>query len=145
MANEEHRDITVKLRKAGWEVEITCSESQLKQAIENVLSSLNVPPQTTAQFARDEQVSPGTKTCKGLIVDLWEEGWFTQERSLSDVDTEIARRGYHYDRTGVSHSIRELVIENTLRREGNMRSYSYIQKRPPTNELSQEDVSATSC
>ncbi len=132
MQEENSKQITVKLRKAGWEVEITCSESQLKQAIENVLSALETSVQgVSAGSEACRANNSGHKTCKGLILDLWEDSWFAQERALSEVHEEIARRGYHYDRTAVSHSLRELVIENVLTREGNMRNYTYIQKRPP--------------
>jgi hypothetical protein len=47
------------------------------------------------------------------------------------VDEEIARRGYHYDRTAVAHALTDLVKENILTREGVMRNYTYIQKKPP--------------
>ena len=130
MTLEPTRTITVKLRKGGWEVEITCTEAQLKSAIESVLATLetsNVPK------AADQPPSTGNKTCRGLIVELWQEGWFTQERALSEVHEELARRGYHYDKTAVSHSLTDLVRENMLTRLGNMRNYTYIQKRPPQN------------
>ncbi len=132
MQEGNSKEITVKLRKAGWEVEITCSESQLKQAIESVLSSLqeSAPPISGGNEA-DRLNNTGNKTCKGLIIDLWEDSWFSHARALSEVHEEIARRGYHYDRTAVSHSLRELVIENVLTREGSMRNYTYVQKRPP--------------
>ncbi|HVB12672.1 MAG TPA: hypothetical protein VNE86_06025 [Nitrososphaerales archaeon] len=65
-----------------------------------------------------------------MILELWEESWFNEARALSEVHEEIARRGYHYDRTAVSHSLTDLVRENVLFRQGNMRNYSYIQKRP---------------
>ncbi len=70
------------------------------------------------------------KTCRGLILELWEESWFEEPRSLSEVHEEIARRGYHYDKTAVSHSLTDLVRESVLSRNGNMRNYTYIQKRP---------------
>jgi predicted transcriptional regulator len=64
-------------------------------------------------------------------MEFWKEGWFTGERNLSDVHEELARRGYHYDRTAVSHALTDLVRENVLTRVGMMRSYRYIQKKPP--------------
>jgi len=42
----------------------------------------------------------------------------------------MSRRGYHYDRTAVSHTLADLVREGTLFREGSMRNYRYIQKYP---------------
>src|SRR5579871_5312605 len=100
MAQSPRREITVKLRRAGWEVEITCSESQLKQAIDGVLSSLNVagsPSPASSPLEEKLGNQQGSKTCRGLIVDLWKESWFGQGRSLGQVHEEIARRGYHYD------------------------------------------------
>ncbi|MEM3803099.1 MAG: hypothetical protein QXX17_01685 [Conexivisphaerales archaeon] len=62
---------------------------------------------------------------------MWKEGWFSQPRSLSEVDEELGRRGYHYDRTAVSHSLTDLVREQVLSREGAPRNYRYVQKKPP--------------
>jgi hypothetical protein len=124
--------ITVRLKRGGWEIEITCSEEKLKQAIDSVLSSLSstsANPNVTAESGVSEA---SKKTCRGLIVDLWQEGWFSQGRSLSQVDQEIERRGYHYDRTAVSHALTDLVRENILTRDGPPRNYVYVQKKPPT-------------
>jgi hypothetical protein len=132
MAEAAGNKITVKLRKGGWEVEITCSEPQLKQAIESVLASLNATGQVVASLHPEEvQTGTGNKTCRGLIIELWREGWFSEGKSLAQVHEEIARRGYHYDRTAVSHALRDLVLETILTRQGNSRNYQYIQKRPP--------------
>jgi hypothetical protein len=134
MASEPENRITVTLKKAGWEVEITCNEDQLKRSIESVLSSLDTkgsvilpgqPPQT------ETAIDTGKKTSRGLILELWQEKWFSEPRSLSEVHDEIARRGYHYDKTAISHALTDLVRETSLTRQGNPRSYSYIQKRPP--------------
>lgn len=127
----EGQNIVVKLRKAGWEVEISASESQLKQAIDTVLSSLNASSQATSTLTNYESPNLGNKTCRGLIVELWKDGWFSEGRSLALVHDEIGRRGYHYDRTAVSHALRDLVMENILTREGSSRNYLYIQKKPP--------------
>ena len=69
--------------------------------------------------------------CRDLIETLWQENWFTKERNLSEVDEELSRRGYHYDKTSISHSLKDLVRENILTRNGSMRNYRYVQKRPP--------------
>ena len=36
--------------------------------------------------------------CRDLIELLWQENWFNGERNLSEVDEELSRRGYHYDK-----------------------------------------------
>lgn len=140
----ENKNITVKLKKAGWEVEITCSEDQLQKAVESVLSSLASSPAGTLLPPVEEKARAGaTKTCRGLILELWEESWFSAPRALSEVHEEIARRGYHYDRTAVSHSLADLVLSNILSRQGNMRNYAYIQKRPPDSAKAQAEQHST--
>jgi hypothetical protein len=129
----EKKTITVRLKKAGWEVEITCEEDQLQKAIESVLSSLTsaTPVNSLASSLLDERQETGSKkTVRGLILELWNESWFAEARSLSEVHEEIARRGYHYDKSAVSHSLTDLVKEGILSRQGDIRNYAYIQKKP---------------
>ena len=38
MVTENKEEIKIKLRKGNWEVEITCSEEQVKQSVEGVLA-----------------------------------------------------------------------------------------------------------
>ena len=131
MTSEPEKKITVKLKKGGWEVEITCSEDQLKRSIESVLSSLDtkaaatLPGQSVVESASDT----GKKTSRGLILELWQEEWFSEPRSLAEVHEEIARRGYHYDKTAISHALTDLVRETSLTRQGNPRSlFLYSEK-----------------
>lgn len=126
----EHNEVNIKLKKGNWEIEITCSEDKVKQSIESVLSGLNAS--ITEVPINNEKIGKKGATCRSLIESMWIEGWFKEERNLSDVHEELARRGYHYDRTAVSHSLTDLVRENTLTRIGMMRSYRYIQKKPST-------------
>lgn len=128
---ERPDEVHIKLKKGSWEIEITCPEGKIKQAVESVLSGLNTAIPETVTATGKTLVKQGT-TCRSLIENLWTEGWFTDERNLSEVHEELARRGYHYDRTAVSHALTDLVRENTLTRVGMMRSYRYIQKKPPT-------------
>ena len=132
----EKRTITVRLKRAGWEVEITCEEDQLQKAIESVLSSLSAAPQSaplSTPFSDERQETGSKKTVRGLLLELWGESWFSEARSLSEVHEEIARRGYHYDKSAVSHSLTDLVKESILSRQGDIRNYAYIQKKPPFN------------
>lgn len=136
----ESSSVTVKLKKGGWEVEITCPPEQLQKAVESVLSSLSTNQASPITISTQERVqSAANKTCRGLILELWEESWFDAARTLSEVHEEIARRGYHYDKTAVSHSLTDLVRENVLFRQGNMRNYSYIQKRPSGGKQATEE------
>jgi hypothetical protein len=125
---EEQRKITVRLKKGGWEVEISCSAEEVEKAVKAVLSSI---PETAMQEEIPRRERSGAVTCKSLIEDLWREGYFLQERTLSDVDAELSRRGYHYDKTAVSHTLTDLVREGILTRQGSMRNYRYVQKKPP--------------
>jgi len=128
MTEPDRKDVTVTLRRGAWEVQITCTEDKLKQALESVLASIPKEAEQAATRIKDERRGI---TCRALIESMWRENWFAVRRSLGDVDEELARRGYHYDRTAVSHSLTDLVRENILAREGSARNYRYIQKKPP--------------
>lgn len=119
--------VRVRLKRGAWEVEIECEESRVKEAIESVLSGLSSVPEVSPPVTEER----GLTTCRGLIEQLWKEEWFSTMRGLSDTHDELARRGYHYDRTAVSHSLADLVRGGLLTREGTQRSYRYIQKKPP--------------
>ena len=131
------QEVKVRLKKGAWEVEITCSGDKIEQSVKAVLAGLS--SSTVEQEEPSVQKERDSATCRGLIVRLWDEGFFVSERTLAAVDDELARKGYHYDRTAVSHTLADLVRENTLTRLGSMRSYRYVQKRPP-QVTSQEQV-----
>jgi hypothetical protein len=150
-------EVKVRLKHGEWEIEITCAESKVKQVVETVLSSLDsakiVDPAIRAQMdelkreiealkarpaeprpvASEQKPVKGGMTCRGLLETLWLEGYFGEDRSLADVHEELSRRGYNYDRTAVSHSLTDMVRENIMTRNGTMRNYRYIQKRPPSD------------
>lgn len=132
--------MTVRLKRGAWEVEITCPEDRVKQIVENVLAGLDTsiqqePIATVSVPTIAEPVVEKRKDqhviCRDLLLVLWQEGWFSSERNLTEVYEELARRGYHYDKTSISHSLADLVRENILTRIGTMRNYRYVQKRPP--------------
>jgi hypothetical protein len=127
---EQPHLVTVRLRRGSWEVEITCSEDRVQQAVESVLAGMSAKssPEMPEVFDEKEKRSG---TCRGLLQTMWKEGWFSAGHSLSEVHDEMGRRGYHYDRTAVSHALVDLVREGYLTREGDMRSYRYVQKIPP--------------
>ena len=140
----EKKPITVKLKKAGWEIEITSEQDQLQKALESVLSSLTTAsPSAPVSILEDRSDTGSKKTVRGLLLELWEESWFSEARALSEVHEEIARRGYHYDRSAVSHSLTDLVKESVLSRQGNQRNYTYIQKKPPTGSMSKSENSSS--
>ena len=123
--------IRVKMKIGEVEFEIECAEDQLQPTIDKILSTvverlkdLPVMSERPAQRVRAE-------TCKGVIQKLWDEEWFSMARGLGDVHSELARRGFHYDRTAVAHALIDLVKDGILTREGRPRRYQYTQKRPP--------------
>jgi hypothetical protein len=163
MGDSGSDDVTIKLKHKDWEIEIRCAEPKVKEVVERVLSSIDTSftGKNTDEVAELRQQidslksailatphanntevgfkSPvgndkgGGKTCRGLLETLWIEGYFGSERSLGQVHEELARRGYNYDRTAVSHSLTDMVRESILTRLGSMRNYRYIQKRPASD------------
>jgi hypothetical protein len=133
LSEEKAPNVSVRLKRGAWEIEITCPPDKVQQAVESVLAGMvskeQVSIETSLEAASTEE---GRKfdTCRGLLERMWKEGWFSSEKTLGEVHEELARRGYHYDRTAVSHALVDLVREGTLFRDGTMRNYRYVQKRP---------------
>ena len=123
--------MTVRLRRGSWEVEITCAEDKVQQAVESVLAGMASKEPVPVETSEAEEPERKFTTSRALIFAMWKEGWFSAPRSLSEVHDEMSRRGYHYDRTAVAHTLVDLVREGTLFRDGSMRNYRYVQKRPP--------------
>ncbi len=133
MTEEAKPPIRLKMKVGNLEFEIEGDAEQVQATIGNILATI-----TKKEFAKElavtqERETPTARaeTCKGLIQKLWEEGWFSSERALGEVHGELARRGYHYDRTAVAHALIDLVKDGLLTREGRPRRYHYAQKRPP--------------
>lgn len=131
MTEESKPTIRLKMKIGNLEFEIECRGDQIEETVKNILST--VTKQTNAPIIMPERHFSTTRaeTCKGLIQKLWSEGWFTSPRALGDVHGEMARRGFHYDRTAVAHALIDLVKDGLLTREGRPRRYRYTQKRPP--------------
>lgn len=131
MSEGEKPPIRVKMKVGNVEFEIECREDQLKDAVEKILSTVTEHAKETVALTEQAVPSARTETCKGVIQRLWSEGWFASPRRLGEVHSEMARRGYHYDRTAVAHALVDLVKDGLLTREGRPRRYRYAQKRPP--------------
>ncbi len=126
-------NVTVKLKRGAWEIEITSPADKVQQAVESVIAGMASKEEVAIappEGGTEEEGERRFETCRGLLQTMWKEGWFGAERALSEVHDEMARRGYHYDRTAVSHALVDLVREGTLSRDGTMRNYRYVQKRP---------------
>jgi hypothetical protein len=128
--SERVPSVTVKLKRGAWEIEITTKEDRVQQAVESVLAGMASKEPVLVQAQEAESDERRFETCRGVIMTMWKEGWFASPRALSEVHEEMSRRGYHYDRTAVSHALVDLVREGSLFRDGSMRNYRYIQKYP---------------
>ena len=124
--------IRLKMKVGEIEFEIECQEDQLQPTVDKILSSVTTKLRETPLMIERSASPPRAETCKGLIQKLWEENWFSTAKALSEVHSELARRGFHYDRTAVAHALIDLVREGILTREGKPRRYQYAQKRPPS-------------
>jgi len=119
------------------EFEIESQEDQIQTAVDRILSTVTArlkDTQLVTAQAERQAPPPRAETCKGVIQKLWEESWFSEPKGLDDVHSELARRGFHYDRTAVAHALVDLVKDNVLTRLGRPRRYQYAQKRPPPKE-----------
>ncbi len=125
--------IRVKMKIGEIEIEIESQEDQLQSAVDKILSTVTEKLKDTRLVAVAERPppTPRAETCKGVIQKLWVEDWFSHPRALGEVHSEMARRGFHYDRTAVAHALIDLVKDGILTREGKPRRYQYAQKRPP--------------
>jgi len=123
--------IRLKMKVGEIEFEIECQEDQLQPTVDKILSTVTEKLKETPFITERAAPPPRAETCKGIIQKLWQESFFTASKGLSDVHSEMARRGFHYDRTAVAHALIDLVKDGILTREGRSRRYQYAQKRPP--------------
>lgn len=132
MLSEQQRppNVTVRLKRGAWEIEITSPEDRVQQAVESVLAGMASKEPALVETTDSEPDKRRFETCRGLLVTMWREGWFGSPKALSEVHEEMSRRGYHYDRTAVAHTLVDLVREGMLFRDGSMRNYRYVQKHP---------------
>ncbi len=124
--------IRLKMKIGEIEFEIECQEDQLQPTVDKILSTVTEKLKESPLIAERYASAPRAETCKGVIQKLWQEGWFGVAKGLGEVHSELARRGFHYDRTAVAHALIDLVKDGILTREGKPRRYQYAQKRPPT-------------
>ena len=131
--NPQKPPIKVKIKIGNIEFEIESQEDQLQTAVDQILSTVTEKFKDTqlTTATQRQALPPRAETCKGVIQKLWEEHWFSTPRGLSEVHSEMARKGFHYDRTAVAHALIDLVKDGILNREGKPRRYRYAQKRPP--------------
>lgn len=133
LEGEAKPPIRLKMKLGDLEFEIECREDQLEDTVKRIITTIRDYAAGIESLPIPKRALPPARaeTCKGLIQKLWLEGWFKSQRGLGDVHSEMARRGYHYDRTAVAHALIDLVKDGLLTREGRPRRYRYAQKRPP--------------
>ena len=126
--------IRVKMKIGELEFEIEAQPSQIQTAVDQILATVTERAKNLNISQTAERQAPllRAETCRGIIQKLWEENWFSEPKGLDDVHSELARKGFHYDRTAVAHALVDLVKDNILTRIGKPRRYQYAQKRPPT-------------
>jgi hypothetical protein len=131
--NPQKPPIRVKIKIGDIEFEIESQEDQIQTAVDRILSTVTARLKDLQLTTTPERQAapPRAETCKGVIQKLWEENWFNNPKGLDEVHSELARRGFHYDRTAVAHALVDLVKDNILTRIGKPRRYQYAQKRPP--------------
>jgi len=131
---QQNPPIRVKMKIGEIEFEIEAQANQIQDAVDKILGTITERLKNTnlSQISERPATLPRAETCRGVIQKLWEENWFSEPRGLDDVHSELARRGFHYDRTAVAHALVDLVKDNILTRIGKPRRYQYAQKRPPT-------------
>lgn len=127
------QSIRVKMKVGNVELEIEGTVDQCNEAVGKFLATVTDKLKEAPLIAEREALAPRAETCKAIIQRLWEEGWFSTAHGLGEVHNEMARRGYHYDRTAVAHALVDLVKDGVLNREGRPRRYQYVQKRPPSS------------
>jgi hypothetical protein len=132
--SQQNPPIKVKMKIGDIEFEIEAQPDQIQTAVNQILTTVTEHSKNLSLIQTNEQTAslPRTETCRGVIQKLWIEGWFNESRGLDDVHSELARKGFHYDRTAVAHALVDLVKENILTRIGKPRRYQYAQKRPPS-------------
>ena len=128
--SEKPPSVTVKLKRGAFEIEITTQEDRVQQVVESVLAGMASKERVLVDVQSPDLGERKGETARSVITAMWKEGWFATPRALSEVHEEMSRRGYHYDRTAVSHTLVDLVREGSLFRDGSMRNYQYVQKYP---------------
>lgn len=119
--------IKVKITVGKANVEIEAPPELLEKSIRDVMAALGVSGTIEPESEVQKRTrSAETSTCRGLVESMLKEGWFSTPRPLSEVVSELARRGHHYDPTAVAHVLLDMVREGSLARIGRPRRYLYL-------------------
>jgi hypothetical protein len=125
--------IHIKMKVGSIEFEIDCREDQVQEMVQKVLASVTEYASKPVSIPVERPSPPArADTCRDIAERLWKGGFFSEPKLLGDVHEEMTRIGYHFDRTAVSHVLRDMVRDGIITREGKPRGYLYVQKRPPS-------------
>ena len=105
---EVQKPIRVKMKVGNVEFEIEGTVDQCNEAVGKFLATVTEKLKETPLMA-ERETAPRAETCKVIIQRLWGEGWLSTPRGLGEVHSEMARRGFHHDRTAVAHALIDLV------------------------------------
>ncbi|MCS7110318.1 MAG: hypothetical protein NZ956_02470 [Candidatus Caldarchaeum sp.] len=129
----------IKINIGNITVEIEAPMEKIEEAVRNTIAAIKTAePQPPV---KKPAVQRKPVTCKRAVLELVESGWMNNGRTLSEVATELERRGFSYDTTAVAHVLLDLVRENVLERIGEPRSYLYVVKGMTlkTSQISSDD------
>lgn len=87
----------------------------LSKLLDETGPSLKTPRREKRKPDRGRSAGGG-ETAPDRILGLREEGFFKQQRSLSEVRGELGTRGWHYELTALSGVMQGLVQSRDLRR-----------------------------
>lgn len=117
----------VAARKAAESAVADMSDGPLRiAAFETILRKLLDSTPTTERAAKGEGLksASGRQTAKSgsasgttsRIASLIDEGFFSAQRTLADIQRALAERGWHYDQNLLSTPVTRLVRKRALRR-----------------------------
>ena len=124
----------VAARKRAEAAVADMAEGALKEkAFEVILASLLAEPRkstsATAPGHLEESRGSSPSSLGDRITLLAEEEFFTEPRSLSEIQAKFAEHGWHYPQTSLSTPLIRLVRQRRLRRlqlsDGNKRVWKY--------------------
>jgi hypothetical protein len=110
--------VEVKLRTGDWEVELKTPQSRVVETISKVLSRLpeNLTISAVSGSVPDNRLR--NKTLRNLLVGLLDEGWFSQSRTMREVEDKLKDSGYSYAGGSVPHTLSDIAREGLLSRTG---------------------------
>jgi hypothetical protein len=147
-ADRKRRDYSAKVAEAEEAVQSVKDAELRRVAFEKILTHLlsentpasSAPTDGSSAAKSSNKVSPKGKLSPraskagpiGRITELADEDFFSQQRTIADVKTELANRGHHIPLTSLSGPLQALTQKRRLRRQkipangkGSKTTYAY--------------------